>query len=260
MVTRGRLHRWTVAVAVVVGLLAAACGDGRSSHPVRPTIAFLGDSITYGIVRGAPPGPRPVVDPQGGYPGRLGRRLGDRARVLNRGIGGATTTFWLATPDSKAGRAMWALVRRAPWFEAGLAPPRGPSVAVAAIAPSHPDVVVVLLGVNDLYVRRGEGERGLAEALDGLETLARQLRAVARTVLVATPLPNHRDPPALVVALAAGIRARFPDALPLGERMRALDWEPLLADEVHLTPAGYARLAAILEDLLVERDLVAPRS
>lgn len=253
-------HRKPTGLVLAAVLLAvAACGGrdpGRGRTP--PTLAFLGDSITYGIVRGAPAGREPDVDPEGGYPGRLARRLGERARVLNRGIGGATTAFWAAAPGSRVGDAMWALVRAAPWFEGALEPPRGESVAVAVLAPARPDVVVVLLGVNDIYVRRRAPAGAVASAVAGLETLARQLRAVAPSVLIATPLPNRRDPPELVTELTDAIRARFSDALPLGERFAALDWPALLGDDVHPGPTGYDRIAGILEEMLVARGFVRP--
>jgi lysophospholipase L1-like esterase len=252
MQLRGRLRRTLCVTAV---LATAACGADRPS-PI-PTIAFLGDSITYGVVRGPRGGRGVEVDPQGGYPGRLARRLGDRARVLNRGIGGATTGLWLASPESPEGRAMWGLVQHAPWFEPALVP-RGESVALAALTGVHADVVVLLVGVNDLYVRRVEGAVALESALDGVTRLAGQAATVAPTVLVATPLPNHRDAPEEIAALRAGIHARFPDALPLGERFAALRWEPLLADEVHPSRAGYERLAILFETLLLERGLIAP--
>lgn len=249
-----RITRRLAVVLLAAG--AVACGADRSPHsPARPTLAFLGDSITYGIVRGAPAGREAEVDPQGGYPGRLARRLGERARVLNRGIGGATTGFWTAAPESHLGRAMWALVRRAHWFEAGLEP-RGESVAVAVLASARPDVVVVLLGVNDIYVRRRDTPGAVEAAVAGLETIVGQVGGVADTVLVATPLPNRRDPPELVAALADAIRTRFLDALPLGERFAERDWQSLFADDVHPNPAGYDRLAGILEELLVARGLV----
>ena len=63
----------------------------------------LGDSITLGITRGGIPA---KIDSKGGYPGRVQRRLGNAARVLNRGLGGATAGNWTAEPDTPEGR--WA--------------------------------------------------------------------------------------------------------------------------------------------------------
>lgn len=152
---------------------------------------------------------------------------------------------------------MWHLVQKAPWFDPVLVP-QGKSVAIATLAPVHPDVVVLLIGVNDLYVHRQEGAAALDAALDGVTRLARQAATVAPVVLVATPLPNHRDGAGRLAEFTAGIRKRFPDALPLGERFAALKWDALLGDEVHPSRAGYERIAILLEKMLVERGLIAP--
>ncbi len=76
-------------------------------------------------------------------------------------------------------------------------------------------------------------------------------------MLLATPLPNHRDPPALVDDLARRIRAAHADALPLGERFAAADWERLLSDEVHPNEEGYELLARIVAEELERRGLIA---
>jgi len=85
---------------------------------------------------------------------------------------------------------------------------------------------------------------------------AKQAASVARTVLLATPLPNHRD------RRPGGrsrprIRAAHADALPLGERFATADWERLLSDEVHPNEEGYELLARIVAEELERRGLIA---
>src|SRR5207244_2853326 len=57
--------------------------------------------ITVGVTH------RGARDPLGGYPGRLQRRVGPQVRVLNRGLAGTTTAFWLTDPSSEDGRRTW---------------------------------------------------------------------------------------------------------------------------------------------------------
>ena len=235
------MSRRTCVLALLPALLAA-CGHDPAATP--RVVAFLGDSITYGTVRAGPHGAG--RDPAGGYPGRLQRLLGPRARVLNRGVGGATAGFWLLDAPPT-----------------GEPPPGARSLALAVLGRDRPDVVVILLGVNDLSMEwRRRGDAVVDVALERLEKLRGQLASIAPTVLLATPLPNHRDPAALVDALARGIRAAHPDALPLGERFTAAGWEHLLSDEVHPNEEGYELLARAVADELQRRGLVdsAPRS
>jgi len=127
-----------------VALLTLAGPSAATSPPTR-VIACLGDSITVGVTH------RGARDPLGGYPGRLQRRVGPQVRVLNRGLAGTTTAFWLTDPSSEDGPRIWRGLLQL-WPDLPRAePPRGAkSLTRATLDVDHPDLVVVLLGVNDL--------------------------------------------------------------------------------------------------------------
>jgi len=245
-----------LAVATLVSALAlAGCRSAAGPHELQ-RILCLGDSITAGVTRSSAPGRPMSVDPLGGYPGRLQRRLGDRVRVMKRAVGGATTTFWLADPREPTGAAFWSALMGA---ESADQPPAGAASVVGAVMQhDRPELVVILLGVNDLnFAARERVEAVVGEVAERLTMLQREVLSVARVALVATALPSLRDPPPLRDALNARIRAEHPDFLPLGERFAAAGWERLLGDEIHPNEDGYEVLAAILAEELTRRALVA---
>lgn len=231
----------------------AACSPSERPHPV---IGCLGDSITMGVAKsGVPKG---NMDPLGGYPGRLGRLLGPHTRVVGRGIGGATTRLWLENPRVEPGLTVWRTLV-APWLgpEFKAPDPGDVSLAVAALRPLHADIVIIFLGINDIYFDKLRDPDLPEHVVAHLATLCEQIAPLARTVLVATALPNHRDPAPLIAALNERIRARFPDFLPVGERFSAVSWEHLLGDEVHPNVAGYQFIANTIAHELHRRGLVA---
>jgi len=122
----------------------------------------------------------------------------------------------------------------------------------------RPDVVVVLLGVNDVYYERTDPAppEVVARTVARLATIVSEARATGATVLLGTALPNHRDPPARVAALNAAVGTLAPDHLPTGERFGERDWPRLLADDVHPNGDGYQVLADVLAEELVRRGLV----
>lgn len=252
---------------LVYVLWALACGGGVPDSALR--IECVGNSITYGFTRGSTPGQPPAIDLDGGYPGRLGRRLGRRAQVIGRGIGGADTLIWASPlraargiPDGIHGFRIWDMVRKTAWtdFDAEDLDPDAPSVLVAVLARDHPDLVILLLGVNDLVPWLRDPDPDPVEGVaDRLLQLRRQAESLVDTVLVATVLPNERDSPEVLARLNARIRADHPDFLPLEEAFAAHEWHSLLGDRIHPNGRGYELLAEVLERELVLRDLVPPK-
>jgi len=240
---------------VLAATLATACGHDEARAP-RWVIACLGDSITYGTTRssrGTIPGER---DPLGGYPGRLARRLGPGVQVVNRGIGGATTEDWLRNPGGADGAAVWSLLPGLwPDFGRPEVPAGATSVARAVAVLARPDVAIILLGVNDLFVSRSQAHAVADGVAERLAALRRDVLAVAPHVLVATVLPSRRDAPAAVDRLNTAIRTGEPDYLPLAERFAAGGWEHLLGDDVHPNADGYELLASVVAEELHRRGL-----
>ena len=229
-----------------MALLTLAGPSAATSPPTR-VIACLGDSITVGVTH------RGARDPLGGYPGRLQRRVGPQVRVLNRGLAGTTTAFWLTDPSSEDGRRIWrGLLQLWPDLPRAEPPRAATSVMRATLDVDHPDLVVVLLGVNDLGAEPA-GAKIVERTSARLERIQQEASSPGRTVLLATLLPNRRDPEEPRARLNARIRARHPDALPLGERFAAAGWTHLLGDEIHPNEEGYEILAAILTEELATR-------
>ncbi|HXJ35446.1 MAG TPA: SGNH/GDSL hydrolase family protein [Candidatus Eisenbacteria bacterium] len=240
-----RRRAWLAAALVASGIVFGGCGHDA------PTIVCIGDSITEGVTRVG------STDDAGGYPGRLQTRLGASARVVNRGVGGASTRLWLLDSREAAAEDDWWKRFRERWGTAPLPPP-GRSLLRATLERDRPDVVVVLLGVNDVYYERTDPAppEVVARTVARLATIVSEARATGATVLLGTALPNHRDPPARVAALNAAVGTLAPDHLPTGERFGERDWPRLLADDVHPNGDGYQVLADVLAEELVRRGLV----
>lgn len=223
---------------VFVGPVPGCRGPG-----VPVVVVCVGDSITAGTVRAG------VNDVEGGWPGRLGRLLGHRARVVNRGIGGATAGLWAGTAAPRATAIYLRLMER-----------RWPELAGADDAPlldrvlvhDRPDVVVVLLGVNDLRVDDSrDGERRL---LGDLERLVRDARLVVPNVLVVTLPPVPGLSREAVARVNTGILELGAPVISVWAEMDGR--EGLFADGVHPTPEGHQALAEIVRDTLVARGIV----
>jgi lysophospholipase L1-like esterase len=250
---RALVRRGTIAV-LVLAAVGCAAGEQRT-HP--PRIVCLGDSITAGVTRSVPPPEPPEVDPEGGYPGRLARRFAGRALVRGRALGGATVSRWLSPPSDPTTAPFWTyLVREYPDLPA-TPRPDARSLAMAVLAVDGPDVVVILLGINDLHAEAADGGPHIVDAVaERLRRLRAEVGTRVGTVLVSTLLPNHRDPAALRDALNDRIRTDHPDFVPLGERFTEAGWETLLGDEIHPNARGYATLADALGSELVRRGIV----
>jgi lysophospholipase L1-like esterase len=252
---RHAIHRVLIGVFVLV---TTACATGEEARP--PRIVCLGDSITAGVTRSIDPPAPPEIDPEGGYPGRLARRFAGRALIRGRGLGGATVSRWLSPPSDPTTAPFWTHLRTQ-YPDLPATPRAGvPSLAMAVLAVDDPDVVVILLGVNDLHADAASaGSHAVDGVADQLRRLRIQVAATVRTVMVSTVLPNHRDPPAVRDGLNARIRADHPDFVPLGERFTEAGWESLLGDEIHPNARGYATLADSLANELVRRGIVRDR-
>jgi lysophospholipase L1-like esterase len=255
--------RFLGGLVLPLAIAAGSCGGGGGSHPSPAplTIECVGDSITEGITQGSETA-APERDPQGGYPGRLQAQLGSSVRVLNRGAGGSTVEQWLAAPASPDGQLFWSLVEASEWQGFPLAgPPAGAtSSLVVVVGADRPDLVIILLGINDIAVDGPNlGAATVGVVADRLDAAVRQAESLARHVLISTLLPNQRDPAPLIDGVNAQIRSRHPDFLPLGERFAAAGGVQLLGDFVHPDEQGYSVLAGIVADELTRRGLVAAR-
>jgi len=233
-------------MAIAVILLAVAAPSAASS-PSAQVIACLGDSITVGITHHAD------RDPLGGYPGRLQRRLGPRVHILNRGLSGTTTAFWLTRPSSEDGRSIWRGLLQI-WPDLPRVEPSSTatSIARATLDSDRPALVVVLLGVNDLGASPADADI-VEQTSARLERIRQEASSPGRTVLLATLLPNRRDPAEPRERLNARLHDDHPDVLPLGERFAAAPWTQLLSDDIHPSEEGYETLAGILAEELARR-------
>jgi lysophospholipase L1-like esterase len=245
-------------IVLLVPAVALGC-RARDGGRTGERILCLGDSITLGVTHSSTADTPMQVDPLGGYPGRLARRLGGGVTVVNRGVGGATVGLWLTDPGTTDGRRLWPVLHRL-WPDLGPEPPAdASSFAAAVLRTERPDTVIILLGVNDLASEEATvGAEVDGVVADRLAALRAQALTAARTALVATLLPNHRDSADLRDRLNARIRVMFPDYLPLGERFAGARWERLLGDEVHPNEEGYELLAGTVATALRERGLVSP--
>lgn len=126
---------------------------------------------------------------------------------------------------------------------------------VATVRASRPDVVVLMEGANDI---NGAGQQGVELALDGLENMLRDARALGASVFLAS-LPPQRpggplaaDPADLlelnrgIQSLAARQRVTFVDV----NRAFGGDLTLIGSDGLHPTTAGYQRIAQAVSDAL----------
>ena len=250
--TRAAAARWVgVAVLVLAGPVVATHADAP------PTIVCIGDSITAGIVRGAQDPADARRDPAGGYPGRLQRRFGARAHVVNRGLPGGSARIWLLDPAGD-GAIFWDAVQRAfPDLDTS-ATIASPSILLRVLAADRPNVVVIMLGSNDLS-EDPDDPQAAAKAAERLAEVVRQARTRAPIVLIATVPPNRRDPRQLQTALNDLLRATEPDVLDVGRRFSAAGWRRLLGDDIHPNARGHALIARVIGRSLLRRGYVERR-
>ena len=217
------------------------------------TIVALGDSITAGVTRagGMRPGERAQRDPRGGYPGRLERLLGADVRVVNRGFGGSTTRDWLGGLGAAPAVRREALEHIWSDFRPLRDPAPDASVLDYVLASDRPDVVLILVGTNDLTQPDSP-----AEVAERIGAIARVARAAAPAVLVGTLLPSRRSSPAAVEQVNARLCAIEPDCVRLDRAFAAKGGLALLGDHVHPDARGQAVLAYAFGKALRARHLV----
>lgn len=244
---------WNCDAQASIGELIASVRGALTG--CRPgSILVVGDSITYGV-DGAPVDGALSIDPQGGFAGRLGVRLNGRARVVGRGIPGAGPRVWLNRDFSEPTFFSRFLTERWPEID----PPRRGTASLleTVVAAERADVVLILLGVNELLEVAGVPASPADEIVDRLADLAKEADRLGAHALVCTVLANARDDPAEIARLNAGIRDTFgAAAILLGEEFAAVGGEDLLGDTIHPSMAGHEALAVLLEQELEDRGIV----
>jgi lysophospholipase L1-like esterase len=187
----------------------------------------FGDSLTEGFVSPAPTLLMRLVTPQA-YPGRLQAMLAARyveqtPVVSNHGVGGEHAAD-------------------------------GASRFVRAIRSENPEAVLLLEGVNDISAL---GDRGAAAALAAMDSMCKEARNRRVAVFLAT-LPPERD--GGVKAISKSTLDRYNEdlrRLARGEGAvvvdlaRDLDVSAVGADGLHLTEAGYERMATLFMQAIV---------
>jgi lysophospholipase L1-like esterase len=187
----------------------------------------FGDSLTEGQVSPAPTLLMRLVSAQA-YPGRLQAMLAQRytgqtPTVSNQGVGGEHAA------DG------------APRF-------------VRAIRSENPEAVLLLEGVNDIMA---QGERGASVALAAMDAMCKEARNRRVAVFLAT-LPPERD--GSTKAISRSILDRYNEdlrRLARGEGAvvvdlaRDLDVNAVGADGIHLTEAGYERVAQLFLQAII---------
>jgi acyl-CoA thioesterase-1 len=189
---------------------------------VTSVLAF-GDSLTAGAVT---VGDQLVVDPSMAYPMVLQMLLGQRYTaqrivVIGDGVVGETAL-------------------------------QGAARLPGELASHHPDVVLLLEGVNDLHGPLPDG--GIPEALSGISTMIQETRSAGIHILVGTMTPAN--PGALRPDTAALIAPFNAQMIPLAQANGATvvdlysafltdvpDW--IGPDGLHLTAAGYEEMAQV---------------
>ena len=132
------------------------------------TILAYGDSLTYGASP-IPNGPRHPYEDR--WPAALEAGLGGKVRVVAEGLGGRTTAFddWLAAADRNGARILPTLLE----------------------SHSPLDMVIVMLGTNDLkpYLGRGAAEagRGMGRIVQVIRGFHAARREKEPTIVLVSP-------------------------------------------------------------------------
>jgi lysophospholipase L1-like esterase len=187
----------------------------------------FGDSLTEGQVSAAPSILMRLVSPQA-YPGRLQAMLVERYTtqtpvVINQGVGGEHAED-------------------------------GVSRFIRAIRNDNPEAVLLLEGINDIVAT---GQRGANTALAAMDTMMKEARNRRVAVFLATLPPERLGG---VKAIDNSLLDRYNEdlrRLARGEGAvvvdlaRDLDVSFVGADGLHLTEAGYERVATLFFQAIV---------
>ncbi len=231
----------------ILALFAIGQSVGSPDHlpNVRSVVrvACLGDSITFGAGAGSPE--------QDAYPTQLAALLGEDFAVRNFGVGGATLLFKGDRP-----------YRRQPQFQAAL--------------DFDPDIVLLLLGANDTCGAPRNNWTQSASFTSDARLLIQSLGRPRRRVIVALPLPFLTATPGLRPERSADLGERNPrleqirgwwreaaraEGAEVVDLAGAVDPDPqLTSDGVHLTRAGYARIAGRFRDVILGKGVPAGSS
>jgi lysophospholipase L1-like esterase len=207
--------------------------------PVPPKLTItkfmaFGDSLTEGVVSFAPTILMRLVSPQA-YPGRLQAMLVERYTaqtpvVINQGLAGELAE-------------------------------EGVSRFVRAIRNDNPEAVLLLEGINDISASEQRGPNAALAAIDAMMKEARNRRVA---VFLAT-LPPERQ--STVKALSSSIFNRYNEDLRrlargegavLVDLARDLDVSAVGVDGIHLTEAGYERVAELfLQAIIATKEIPA---
>jgi lysophospholipase L1-like esterase len=197
----------------------------------------FGDSLTEGFVSPAPTLLMRLVSPQA-YPGRLQAMLAARYTdqtpvVINQGVGGELAE-------------------------------EGVSRFVRAIRNDNPEAVLLLEGLNDIAAQGAQGQRGANAALAAIDSMMKEARNRRVGVFLAT-LPPERE--GTIKAIASSVFERYNEdlrRLARGEGAvvvdlaRALDVSAVGVDGIHLTEAGYERVATLFFQAIVATREIPP--
>jgi len=212
------------------------------TNPVAFTVLCYGDSNTHGIVSDGENHVRLPADVR--WTGRLQRLLGDGYYVIEEGLNGRTTDLEYDDRPGCNGR---------PYFK-------------SCLQSHHPlDVVVVMLGSNDLKTRFERSPAAVAAALNGYIDDAESYAGEAPRIILMCPVPLDDSRPAFAEMTGANFDATAVDKskrLPAEIRRVAEARDVLFADAaavahvgadgLHLSADSHARIAELVAGRLKE--------
>lgn len=223
-------------------VLAAAVGLLAASPAAALRIVAVGDEITVGSPNGI------------SFPARLGQHLGPSATVLDRGIPGATVGDWLGTLGLGPEGLRLFLSRRWPDLGTPVLPDPRASLLTYVLAVDAPDVVLVLIGANDLRPRVPGGATTVPAAVaDRIVELAARARAAAPLVLVGTLLAGPQVAADVTRAVNERLCRAEPDCVRLDQALEAGRGLAVLQDDGVPTARGMTLIARAFAKALGRR-------